>query len=59
MPLVGFVSADHVVEAFRGDSKVLEISSQWPDTPFMRIVLLPPTLNIYVGEPPARLPVMP
>ena len=40
MQSVGFVSTDRVIEAFRGDSKVLEVTAQWPDTPFMRIVVL-------------------
>jgi hypothetical protein len=40
MQLVGFVSTDHIVEAFRRDSEVMRISMQWPDTPFMRLILL-------------------
>jgi hypothetical protein len=35
-----FVSADHIVEAFREDHEVLKVCSRWPDTAFERIDVL-------------------
>src|SRR5258708_7136204 len=40
MHLVGFVSVDHVLQAFRGDHHVLNVTQQWPDTPFLRAVVV-------------------
>src|SRR5436305_757625 len=35
-----FVSADHIVEAFREDHEVVKISSVWPSTAFDRLDLV-------------------
>lgn len=40
MNVLGAVSTDQVIQVYEGDSKVLEVSNQWPDTPFMRLVLV-------------------
>jgi hypothetical protein len=40
MKFDGFVSVDHVIEAFREDHRVLTVTKQWPDTAFLRAVVV-------------------
>jgi len=37
---IGPASVNQVIQAYEGDSKVLELTSQWPNLPFMRLVLV-------------------